>query len=149
MIAFVETAPAAARKDNLSFLAAIKACARGQQYSFTQHMLKTMETLKVEKTKEIYTAAMGSANDAFGQGLEGGWEWSLTLLREMHSTEVEVDAVALGVVLSVCLRARCWEVALQLADLAPRPCLRTPLLNELDFHEPSTEFTWTVGNSVK
>ncbi|CAL1132868.1 unnamed protein product [Cladocopium goreaui] len=118
VIAFVETAPAAARKDNLSFLAAIKACARGQQHSFTQQMLKTMENLKVEKTKEIYTAAMGSANDAFGQGLEGGWEWSLTLLREMRSTEVEVDAVALGVVLSVCLRARCWEVALQLADLA-------------------------------
>eukprot|EP00435_Cladocopium_sp_Y103_P068042 s206_g30.t4 len=115
VIAFVETAPASARKDNLSFLAAINACARGQQYSFTQHLLKTMENLKVEKTKEIYTAAMGSANDAFGQGLEGGWEWSLTLLREMQTTEVEVDAVALGVVLSVCLRARCWEVALQLA----------------------------------
>ena len=105
----------AACKDNLSFLATINACARGQQHTFTQHMLKTMDTLQMEKTKEIYTAAMGSANDSFGQGLEGGWEWSISLLMEMQSTEVEADAVALGVVLSVCLRGRGWEVALHLA----------------------------------
>ncbi len=94
----------------------MNAFARGQQHSFTQLVLDTMEKLKVEKTKEIYTAAMGCANDVFGEGsLEGGWEWSLGLLTEMRSTEVEVDSVALGVALSVCLRARCWEVALKLA----------------------------------
>lgn len=117
--------------DNLSFLATIKACARGQQCAFTQHILTSMEKLKVEKTQEIYTAAMGSANDVFGQGFQGAtfglldlpgayasygaWEWSLDLLREMRSTEVEVDAVAMGVALSVCLRARCWEIALHVS----------------------------------
>lgn len=116
LITFEETAGS---KDNLSFLATMNAFARGQQHSFAQLVLDTMEKLKVEKTKEIYTAAMGCANDVFGEGsLEGGWEWSLGLLTEMRSTEVEVDSVALGVALSVCLRARCWEVALKLA-----PCL--------------------------
>lgn len=117
LITFEETAGS---KDNLSFLATMNAFARGQQHSLTQLVLDTMEKLKVKKTKEIYTAAMGCANDVFGEGsLEGGWEWSLGLLTEMRSTEVEVDSVALGVALSVCLRARCWEVALKLA-----PCLR-------------------------
>ena len=109
---------------SLSFLAVITACARGQQQIFTEILLKSMDKCRIGKTKEIYTAAMGAANDNWGgeplkegRHWESGWQWSLALLSEMASSKLEVDAVALGVALSVCLRARCWEVALVLATL--------------------------------
>ena len=80
-------------------------------------LLERMEKRKVKKSVELYTAAMGAADSEWGSDWRGqdGWQWTLQLLSSMHAAQLEVDAVVMGVVLSVCLRSQCWEVAIELA----------------------------------
>ncbi|CAJ1412376.1 unnamed protein product [Effrenium voratum] len=103
--------------DDLSFLAALKACARALQQRHATELLRRMDAQRLRQSREIYTAAMSAANDAWGEdSSHGGWQWALGLLREMETNRLEVDGVAVSVALTSCLRARYWEEAMRLAQ---------------------------------